>query len=253
MGKITIHCVRHAQGYHNLETPGYENLHDPLLTRLGEEQCTQLAALFPYHSSITHLVASPLKRTLYTCLLSFPSEVSSGLKVLAIPELQENGNIPCDTGSDPDILAKELADGTFAGRYKDSVDLSRVHAGWNSKTGKWSQEDPAIHERATAARKILLGIGQEALEASGGKEVGIVVVTHGGFLHFLTEDYDGDHKFTGTGWANTEYRAYEFKSGSDRASLQETLESEKRRHKIPLTHSEVRELHVAEPGVESHL
>jgi len=65
-----IHLVRHAQGYHNL-TAANHSLPDPDLTPLGKEQCAQLQKSFPYHSQVTHLVASPLRRTLYTCLLSF--------------------------------------------------------------------------------------------------------------------------------------------------------------------------------------
>ena len=80
----------------------------------------------------------------------------------------------------------------------------------------------------------------------------IVVVTHGGFLHYFTEDWDGHEKFTGTGWANTEVRSYEFVTGAEEgASLMETRESRLRRlgREIPLTRDEQRELRAsAEKG-----
>ena len=44
----TLHLVRHAQGYHNLSKED-ELLHDPDVTPLGERQCDELRASFPYH------------------------------------------------------------------------------------------------------------------------------------------------------------------------------------------------------------
>ncbi len=62
----------------------------------------------------------------------------------------------------------------------------------------------------------------------------------------------GHDQFVGTGWANTEYRSYEFVSDVDEgASLQETSESRTRRlgKEIPLTADEQRELRAtAEKG-----
>ena len=46
-----VHCVRHAQGYHNLSVANH-SMPDPSLTPLGEEQCRQLRKDFPYHSSV---------------------------------------------------------------------------------------------------------------------------------------------------------------------------------------------------------
>lgn len=49
------------------------------------------------------------------------------MKVIAIPEAQETSDVPCDTGSDPDVLKKEFEE------KKLPVDLSLVKEGWNSK------------------------------------------------------------------------------------------------------------------------
>jgi broad specificity phosphatase PhoE len=239
MGKTTIHCVRHAQGYHNLNEANHA-LHDPDLTPFGEQQCATLNENFPYHSEITHLVASPLRRTLYTCLLSFPEEVQAGLKVTALPELQETSDLPCDTGSEPSILAAEFGHGKFAG----TVDLSLVKDGWNNKQGRWSPASSAIEARARDARIWLRNLAQSQ---SRDKDVDIVVVTHGGYLHYFTEDWEGNEKFTGTGWANTEYRSYEFVDESfvdPAASLVETRQSRAARtgSEKPLSGDEQREL-----------
>jgi broad specificity phosphatase PhoE len=243
MSKTYLHLVRHAQGFHNLSTENHI-LPDPSLTPLGEEQCATLSSEFPYHSKITHLVASPLRRTLYTTLLSFPTSISSGKKVLALPELQETSDLPCDTGSAPSALQEEFGP-------KGQVDLSLVHDGWNVKKGRWEPSASAIEKRAKEARVFLRNLGKEAVDSTG-EDQHIVVVTHGGYLHYFTEDWDGHAKFTGTGWANTEFRSYEFDAEAEEtASLIETKESRARREgtEHPLTKTEQRELRdTAEKG-----
>ena len=159
--------------------------------------------------------------------------------MLALPELQETSDLPCDTGSDPAKLVEE-----FGGEGEGKVDLSLVKEGWNNKQGKWSLSASAIEARAREARLYLRTLGTEAA-AKTNQDQHIVVVTHGGYLHYFTEDWDGHEKFTGTGWANTEYRSYEFVDGEEtNASLKETKESRERRRgeEIPLTKDEQREL-----------
>lgn len=150
---------------------------DPSLTTFGEAQCQQLAKEFPYHSSVDLLVASPLRRTIYTTLLGFKPEIERGISVIALPEVQETGDVPCDTGSDIGVLEDEMK-----GR---PVDLTRVTKDWNSKTGRWAPTAAALAQRAKEARQWLM--------ARPEKE--IVVVTHGGMVHYLTEDWT-DFKWT---------------------------------------------------------
>lgn len=236
MPKTYLHLVRHAQGYHNL-TEANHAMRDPSLTPFGEEQCANLSKSFPYQSSITHLVASPLRRTLYTCLLSFPQAVEAGKIVLALPELQETSDLPCDTGSDPGKLREEFGPG-------GKVDLHLVGEGWNNKKGKWSTSPSAIDARAREARLYLKAVGEKAASANG-EDQHIVAVTHGGYLHYLTEDWDEHMRFTGTGWENTEYRSYAFIDGDEEnASMLETAESRQRRvgREHPLTADEQRNL-----------
>ncbi len=101
------------------------------------------------------------------------------MKVVALPETQEIGDVPCDTGSDVEVLKKEMEG--------KPVDLSLVYEGWNSKKGKWAAKADAIEARAKEAR-LWLKVRPE-------KE--IVVVTHGGFLHFFTEDWADTNKYQG--------------------------------------------------------
>jgi broad specificity phosphatase PhoE len=187
--QITIHCVRHAQGYHNLNEANHQ-LHDPDLTPLGESQCIALRKTFPYHERITHLVASPLRRTIYTCLLGFEAEVKSGKRLIALPEVQETSDLPCDTGSDPAILEKEFG----TGRWEGVLDLSLVPEGWNDKSPntRWAPSADRIEVRAREARIWLRELGKQYDD-----DAEIVVVTHGGFLHYFTEDWTGHNKFAG--------------------------------------------------------
>ncbi len=181
-----VHCVRHAQGgtsqlvplckllkpsgYHNLSVANHSML-DPSLTPFGEQQCRELVEKFPFHDSIDLLVASPLRRTIYTTLLGFKPEIERGMTVIALPEIQETADVPCDTGTDIGLLKKEMEG--------KPVDLSRVMEGWNSKTGRWAPTAKALENRAREAR--------QWLKARPEKE--IVVVTHGGLLHYLTEEW----------------------------------------------------------------
>ena len=73
------------------------------------------------------MTASPLRRTLYTALESFEPvfQAHPEFKLIALPDLQETSDVPCDTGSEPQALQQE-----FAGK---NVDLDMVHDGWNSK------------------------------------------------------------------------------------------------------------------------
>ncbi|KAM7204927.1 phosphoglycerate mutase-like protein [Naviculisporaceae sp. PSN 640] len=217
---VYVHLVRHAQGYHNLSYANHA-LPDPDLTPKGEEQCAALCANFPFHDKITHLVASPMRRTIYTCLLSFKPSVydaesnPKGKKVLAISELQEVSNLPCDVGSDLSKLKEEFGP---AGK----VDLGRLTDGWNDKSygGDNFPTMQKLEARAKSARRQIRDLAVEYLKQKQSQsqsdkkgdeeEVHIAVVTHGGFLHFLTQDWDGLTAQVGTGWQNTEWRSYEF-------------------------------------------
>ncbi|KAI2468367.1 histidine phosphatase superfamily [Annulohypoxylon bovei var. microspora] len=173
-----IHLVRHAQGFHNLNVEN-QQLSDPDLTPLGITQCEELCKKFDAHDKVTHLVASPIRRTLYTCLRSFEPVVKSGKKVIALPDAQEISNLPCDIGSEPEKLAEE---------FGDQVDLHLVQKGWNDKSSgsKYYPTPVNLESRSRAVRLWLRDLANKA-----GEDAQIVLVTHGGILHFLTRDWDG--------------------------------------------------------------
>ncbi|KAI1337083.1 phosphoglycerate mutase-like protein [Xylariaceae sp. FL0016] len=241
-----VHLVRHAQGYHNLYTEN-QKLRDPDLTKLGEKQCEDLCRLFPSHNKITHLVASPIRRTLYTCLLSFKPAVEAGKKVIALPDAQEVSCHPCDTGLEPVVLKEE---------FGDKVDFHLVPDGWNDKT-LGSKYYPTADNLTARARRTRIWLRELLQEADDDAEV--VLVTHGGILHFLTEDFDGVILDHGTGWANTEHRSYKFAdlTGQDsNATLVETRASHRQRRgsTVPLGETEQMQLRVAyEASLEREL
>ena len=154
-------------------------MRDPDLTARGQDQCHRLASEFPYHASTSLLVSSPLRRTIRTALIGFAPEIERGLRIIALPEAQETSDLSCDVGSEPELLEQEFE--------PSKVDLDLVQKGWNSKTGKWANSKTALKARAKEVRQWLKARPEEQ----------IVLVTHGGFLHFITEDWTGKDKHPG--------------------------------------------------------
>ncbi|KAJ5099633.1 phosphoglycerate mutase-like protein [Penicillium argentinense] len=220
-----LHLVRHAEGYHNLG-PQYWKLPDPLLTEAGKRQCWELRESFSAKSTVDLVVTSPMRRAIYTGLgaFNFVFEYHPDRKLIALPSLQELSEFPCDVGSKLEDLQNEVQQQNLP------VDLGYVEEGWYIKTGKYKSTLESIRDRAQSTRSWL--------KARPEKE--IVVVTHGGFLHFLTDDWEDGAKYEATGWNNVECRTYEFLSdrgnsgGPDDAELQETMNSRRRRGKLDL-------------------
>ncbi|KAL9572360.1 hypothetical protein ACKAV7_003561 [Fusarium commune] len=206
-----IHLVRHGQAVHNL---GEANnvLPDPDLTPLGEEQARGLLSKFPELANVDLIVSSPLRRTLQTTLLAFPSQLGPGLQIVALPEVQEVSDMNCDTGSDLSVIKAEF--------QQQPVDFGLVEPGWQIKEGKCAPIIGSLMKRAEAARQWL----------SERPEREIVVVSHGGFLHFLTDDWVNAINPAGTDWANAEVRSYTISHDeAEGPILCETKESRERR------------------------
>lgn len=170
-------------------------MQDPLLTPFGEEQCATLRETFPHHDKISLLISSPLRRTIYTTFLAFPSALANGhcqSNIIALPEIQETSDFPCDVGSDLSRLRKEMRENEVP------VDLGLVQEGWNVKTldNKWSPSSEALAKRATEARTYIRDKVVQ-LQKDGEENPEIVVVTHGGFLHYFTEDWEDSRTYNG--------------------------------------------------------
>lgn len=231
----TIHCVRHAQGLHNVGAGCY-TIPDPQLTPLGIEQCETLRkSTFSDQSNIALVMASPLCRTLHSAHIIFHPALKSGERclpcILALPDAQETSDDLCDIGSDPHDLRTIVVEKNWP------VDLSLITDGWNDKSlgSRYSPASRAIEARARDAR-ILIRQKVRELVADGNNDVHIVLVTHGGFLHYVTNDWEDAMLSNGTGWQNCETRSYhfqhDFQTDMDRdAMLVETTQSRKSRGK----------------------
>ncbi|KAJ6256232.1 hypothetical protein Dda_9067 [Drechslerella dactyloides] len=243
-----VHLVRHAQGQHNVDWQ--HHIRDPVLTPAGHAQCAALAAAFPHHSSINHLLASPLKRTLQTALESFHPLVArlssdTNWRIRCDPLFQETGEWQCDIGSSVPDLQSFLSDcATSAPETYGShplIDFSPVlaHPDWPAKHGFYAAAN--ANDRAKAARSYLFENYASTDE--------IVVVSHGGFLHYLSEDWDSYDDAAGTAWANTEWRSYEMSDVGGRIKLVETPDSLLRRRggggkRAPAEETEAHEVEV---------
>jgi broad specificity phosphatase PhoE len=170
----TIHLVRHAQGYHNIAVDN-EDIRDPDLTETGLQQCKDLRESFVHHDKVTRIVASPLRRTVYTAIHAFGED--RHYPITALDLLQEVSDAPCDTGSDKEKLAAE-----FGGK----LEVRGVDPSWTDKSSS-SKFEPTVEKltaRALEARRVLRDL-------AGDGDEHIVVTSHGGFLHFLTDDWFG--------------------------------------------------------------
>jgi len=72
------------------------------------------------------------------------------------------------------------------------------------------------------------------------KEESVVVVSHGGFLHALTEDWNGFNATVGTGWQNCEIREFVFTEKSTHSSAHVV----ERATQAPASGSDEKEPHV---------
>jgi broad specificity phosphatase PhoE len=175
------------QAYHNLrENPDRRIITDPKLTQLGVKQALSLKETFIPTNNVTHILCSPLTRTLQTAQIAFEDLISQGLKVVAYPDLREHGSGPTSTGTSLQELQHLLHNAN------QITDLSLVPEGWEMND-KECKDERRI--RARRVRKELWELGQEALKETGGKWKGyevsrgathqnieILVVSHGAFL-----------------------------------------------------------------------
>ncbi|KAK6354401.1 hypothetical protein TWF730_008808 [Orbilia blumenaviensis] len=189
-----IILIRHGQATHNLEDDFQQP--DPRLTDLGKQQCVEglrdafAGGEWEEFKNLELVVVSPLFRTLETAFLAFGKEFREGnVPFVVLPEVQETSPNPCDTGSSVESLKK-----TFP-----SLDFSNCERhDWLTKShGFYTRNNLGI--RATCVRKWLFERPESV----------IAVVTHSGFLRWLTPQ---DFPFVENRdkYRNCEYRGYTF-------------------------------------------
>ncbi|THY90442.1 PGAM-domain-containing protein [Aureobasidium pullulans] len=207
----SLYFVRHAQGEHNAQHD--DSISDAILTPHGKSQCCDLKASFSHHDSVELIVSSPLRRALQTAVHAFTPALQRGeVKLLLQPLAQEMNAYACDIGTDRDELEKQVRTGQLwdpeIGVASEKVDFSAAEEGWNSKEGRWAPDRATVQKRAAKLRSWLYNRKEEI----------VVVVSHGGFLHALTEDWNGFNATVGTGWQNCEIREFVFTEKSTHSS-----------------------------------
>ncbi|KAK9483821.1 histidine phosphatase superfamily [Lipomyces starkeyi] len=202
-----LYLVRHAEGEHNVNDS--HHVQDAVLTHRGKEQCRELRDTFPYHEDISIVLSSPLRRTIQTAAYAFaPILKKPEIPFLLVPHAQEISGLACDVGQERRVLEEELPE-LIPEEILDidvtKVDTTLLEDGWNSKKGIYEPRLKAVQERAAALRSWLWQR----------PESHIILVTHGAFLHYLTEDwtlYDGKR---GTAYRNCEFRCFIFSEDSN--------------------------------------
>lgn len=185
-----LYLVRHAESEHNV-SKDFSHL-DPSLTTLGYTQAAQLVSTLPHPEQIAVILSSPLRRAIQTSLAGFSNVldrryyedfsqfgVENGVALTLEPDLQERSALPCDTGSQRNVLEKEFP----------NLSLEGLSEGWQIKAGKYAADDDSVTLRAERVRE-KLGQLHAALRSNERRD--IVVVTHGVFMKILSGEEDID-------------------------------------------------------------
>lgn len=94
----TIDIIRNA------ETSGNGSKRDPNLTSHGQHQAFSIGISYAFNHKISHVVSSPMQRCIRTAIVAFEHIFPQGKKVILLPELQDTGVSPYDTGQPPQAL-----------------------------------------------------------------------------------------------------------------------------------------------------
>ncbi|KAK5115555.1 hypothetical protein LTR62_001214 [Meristemomyces frigidus] len=196
--------MRHGQGFHSSAvTPNGHLLPDPHLTPKGQEQCLARRQEFGDQSKIELLLASPLRRALESCHLTFAPCVARGLKIIALPMAEEATADPCDTGSPVEDLRKEFP--------PETVDFNHVRIGWYLHENEYAVDPVSLAARAAKLRRFV----------RDREEREVVLVGHGFFNHYLTGNVDAQGRQTTGWWGEAEVRSFRFVEGSEGAEIVE--------------------------------
>jgi hypothetical protein len=95
---------------------------------------------FPTKATVDLIVASPMRRAIYTGLEAFGSilENNPASDIIALPILQEVSDLPCDTGSELQDLQIEVEQKNLP------VDLRFVEENWSHKVELWGKRSLKI-------------------------------------------------------------------------------------------------------------
>ncbi|KAL7624418.1 hypothetical protein AAE478_005982 [Parahypoxylon ruwenzoriense] len=224
----TIDIIRHVVAEHNIRGSW---IRDPGITAgSGWRQCESLARRYPYGDRVTHIVSSPMKRTIQTVIFGLAAALPRRRpvnKIILLPELQEVNATPSGTGRPKSELEDMFPAAESLGFNLDAALLAEDWYRKDSDTG-FAPAPAKVEERARRARVFLRDLAREAARTR--PDAHVVVMTHGEFAHWLTDDFEGVSELFNTDWGNGEFRSYQFScldddDGDGRAALVETRES----------------------------
>lgn len=183
----TLILIRHGEAFHN--STGNHALHDPALTELGREQCSELEEnlreTLPIAQEVELIITSPFLRTIETTLIGLDWLVQRGVPIEPDALWQENSAKPCDTGSDAAHLSTLFP----------HIDFSKLDPVYPSKA------DDTIYAFTKSA---VVRRGEMCLQnLYNRKEKVIAVVSHSGFLRTAISQ---------TLYFNADYRVFDFAS-----------------------------------------
>lgn len=194
--RIYFHLVRHAevcslfllftvkgsryQAAHNdpsLSKKDRMGWFDPPLNNHGVRQCRHLAQTFPHMDKITHVMVSPSKRTLQTCLLAFSEVFDRGLIGLVLSELRElTSFINCNAGPTRAELMLSYVDKPLC--------FTILKQDWHEDMD-WKNRGRRVREFLGGfVDDMIAGRSWRGLQIDGteGKDVHILVVSHQNIL-----------------------------------------------------------------------
>ncbi|KAI6085589.1 phosphoglycerate mutase-like protein [Hypoxylon rubiginosum] len=196
-----IDIIRHAESYHNLFGP---HVRDPGITPIGGEQdCAALRKKYPYADDVIFIIASPMRRCIETALKGIAPLLDEGQGIISLlPDLQEVNASPSGTGSPLSRIIDMYGE--------ENIEKATVPEDWYLKgPDTRNAPDPAkVQARARSARHSIRNATRIA--ARHNPDAHTVVVTHGEFAHWLTDDFAGMTNTRNSAWWNCEVRSYRF-------------------------------------------
>ncbi|KAL2824281.1 hypothetical protein BDW59DRAFT_173005 [Aspergillus cavernicola] len=165
---------------------------DPPLTANGVEQYVTWSRDFTFKDSVGLVLTSPLRRTLQTAVIGFQGcldgsnygteadtqfGVSDHAQLSIEPDLQAHSARPCDKGSDISVLRSEFDYFPW--------DILACDPTFPSKECLYATDARTLEQRGLRVHRLLQ---QRFKELEGSSRSNIVVVTHGGFMNFITRE-----------------------------------------------------------------
>lgn len=156
------------------------NIRDPILTEFGVDQCVYLQNNFPHMNKITHVLVSPLRRTLQTAALGFGTAIKrGGIPFIAWPDLRETGDGPCNWATSIKAVEQITRDQGIP------IELGLLTEGWQDFADDYGIRPERVRKHLLRfQRALIFGKKWNGIDIGGSdtKDFHVLVVSHGGIL-----------------------------------------------------------------------